>query len=172
MNRSDVPRVAAVGAACAAELDRLGQSVFTATHDWQSPLRSGGSGPNGKGGHGDPVVQTFLSPDPLALEHAALVGEIEAFHSAAIALTARLRRLAPIDPTKIDRGRKNTVPACLVCAGPAPRCRRGLCDGCYTAWLRAGRPDFVSFRNQRLVALQEPDREHVDPLSHGLRTVG
>ena len=161
MNRADIPRVVKNVHAAASELDRLGSAMWTATYDWQSPLRSGGAkGP--KGDHADPTPATMLSPDPLALEHAALVAEITALDRAAAAVADRLRRLAPIDPDKVERGRQNSVAACIICAGPAPRCRRGMCDSCYTAWLRAERPDVYSFRKERTAV---PEREHVDPRS-------
>lgn len=161
MNKGDIPRVVRNVHAAAAELDRLGPALYEATHDWQSPLRSGGAkGP--KGDHADPTPQTAMDPDPLALEHADLVADIARLDEAAASLTARLRRLAPIDPNKVERGRVNTVPACMVCAGPAPRCRRGMCDSCYTAWLRADRPDIYAFRKERTAV---PEREHVDPRS-------
>jgi hypothetical protein len=111
------------------------------------------------------VAQAHLNPDPLTLEHAALVADIEAFNAASLALAARLRRLAPIDASKIERGRTNSVATCIVCAGPAPRCRRGLCDACYKAWTRADRPDIHAFRVERLAALSVPTRGHVDPAS-------
>lgn len=159
MNKADIPRVVRNIHSAASELDRLGADLFEATHDWQSPLRSAGAkGP--KGDHADPTLATVMAPDPLALEHAALVAEIGLLDKAAAALVARLRRLEPIDPKKLERGRVNSVPACIICGGPAPRCRRGMCDADYTAWLRAERPDIYLFRKERTAV---PVREHVDP---------
>lgn len=149
MNKSDLPRIAKTAAAAIKLLDKHGQALFTATHDWQSPLRSGGAA-GCKGDHADPTPQQVIKPDPLTLEHAALVADLEAFQTAALNLGARLQRLAPIDPTKIDRGRQNTVPACIVCAGPAVPVRRGMCDACRKAWERADHPDVSAFRKQRL----------------------
>lgn len=164
MNPSDIARIVTTGHAVAAELDRHGRQLLTATHDWQSPLRSGTSGPKGKGGHGDPTVTTMLSPDPLATEHEDLVADIKAWDRAGANLFARLKRLEPVDPLKVERGRVNQVAACIACSGPAPRCRRGLCDSCYTAWIRADRPDMHVFRLRRAAELSPPEREHVDPM--------
>jgi len=163
MNRSDLPRIATAIHAAASELDRHGQTIFTATHDWQSPLRSSQGGPQGKGGHGDPTYAAYADPDPLALEHGMLVANIEASLKAVTAMAEQLRRLKAINPDEVDRSRQNTIPTCLVCTAPDPRLRRGFCSPCYTAWLRADRPDFVTFRNLRLVAIAPPERQHVDP---------
>lgn len=161
MNKGDIPRVVKNVHSAGSELDRLGSDLWEATYDWQSPLRSAGAkGP--KGDHADPTPALVLAPDPLALEHAALVAEIGLLDKAAAAVVARLRKLEPIDPKKVERGRVNSVPACIICSGPAPRCRRGMCDTDYTAWLRADRPDIYQFRKERTAV---PQREHVDPRS-------
>jgi hypothetical protein len=162
VNQADISRIVTAGHAVAAELDRHGRPLLVSTHDWQSPLRSGGAkGP--KNQHADPTYTAASNPDALALEHAALVADIQAWHNAGLRLGARLRRLQPLDPNQIERGRVSTVPACIACSGPAPRCRRGLCDACYTAWIRAERPDMHRFRLDRRAELEPPEREHVDP---------
>lgn len=167
MNRQDPLRIAKEGYTVAGLVDKHGAALLAATHDWQSPLRSGGAkGP--KGQYSDPTPQQVIKPDPLAEEYQALVDDLAAFYLAATNLGARIRRLLPIDPRTVTRGRVNTVPCCLACDGPAPRCRRGLCDPCYTAWLRADRPDMHEFRKQRTTPVP---LEHIDPMSHGLRMV-
>lgn len=166
MNPSDIPRIVKGGHTAATELERLGGDLLKATYDWQSPLRSGGAkGP--KGQHADPTPGTALDPDPLALEHDALVAQIEAFEKAGANLASTLRRLAPLREEDVKRGRVNSVPMCLACDGPAPRCRRGLCDSCYTAWLRDDRPDMHSFRQDRLAV--PPGNERVDPTDLRIR---
>lgn len=160
MNGSDIRRIVTSGHAVAAELDRHGPKLLESTYDWQSPLRSGGAkGP--KNQHADPTPGSVIAPDPLALEHAALVKQIQAWERSGQELIATLRRLRPIDPNAVERGRVNSVAACMACSGPAPRCRRGLCDSCYTAWLREDRPDMHRFRLSRQEQPQE--REHIDP---------
>jgi hypothetical protein len=160
MNGSDIRRIVTSGHAVAAELDRHGPKLLADTHDWQYPLRSGGAkGP--KNQHADPTPGAVIAPDALALEHDALVALIRAWERAGQELASTIRRLRPVDPEKVERGRVNQVPACLACTGPAPRCRRGLCDACYTAWLREDRPDMHRFRLTRQE--QPPEREHIDP---------
>lgn len=153
MNLSDVARIAAQGQQTVKLLDKHGLTLFRATKDWQSPLRSGGAA-GCKGEHGDPTATTAAANldgngDPLALEHGLLVGELNAFLAAAVALSNRLHRLAPIDPNAVDRGRVNLVPSCIVCAGPAIPIRRGMCPKDHQAWLRADKPDLEGFKRQR-----------------------
>lgn len=162
MNGSDLPRIVKQAFATASELDRLGGSLLHSTKDWQSPLRSAGT-KGSKGDHGDPTGSTAIDPDPLAQEHDALVDDVMAFYRASVNLETRIRRLAPVKPSDVPRGRVNSVPTCIICHGPAPRCRRGFCDACYTAWIRADRPAVNLFRKQRLAALEPQEREHVDP---------
>lgn len=165
MNRSDLPHVVKIGYAATAGLERHGATIWAATYDWQSPLRSGGAkGP--KGDHGDPTGQRAIDPDPLATEHAELTADVTAFFRAAERLAARIERLKPVDPDSVERGRVNSVATCIVCLGPAPRCRRGLCEACYRAWVRADRPELHEFKTARLAALATPEREHVDPTQH------
>lgn len=148
MNRSDLPRISKVAASTVKLLDRHGRALWDATKDWESPLRSGGAaGP--KGEHSDPTPAQVINPDPLTLEHAALLADLEAFNRAAQALASRLIRLTPIDPRTITRGRVNLVPSCIVCAGPAIPIRRGMCDTDYRAWRRAGMPDLTTFKLSR-----------------------
>lgn len=169
MNLSDIPRIITAGHAAATAVDRLGAKLFKDTRDWQSPLRSGASkGP--KNQHSDPTGTAAANPDALALEHEGLVDDLMAYYVAASKLTDRLHRLAPIDPNKVERGRVNTVAVCLACAGPAPRCRRGFCDACYTAWIRKGRPDMVRFCRERRAELQPLEPLHIDPTVFPLGT--
>lgn len=155
MNGSDLPRIVKQVFASASELDRIGAPLLASTKDWQSPLRSASAkGP--KGQHADPTSATAIDPDPLALEHDALVDDVVALYLASVNLQARLRRLEPIKSRDVPRGRVNSVPTCIICHGPAPRCRRGFCDACYTAWIRAERPEVHLFRKRRLEALAPP----------------
>jgi hypothetical protein len=160
VNASDIRRIVTSGHTVASELDRHGPKLLESTYDWQSPLRSGGAkGP--KNQHADPTPGAVIAPDALALEHAALVQQIRAWEKSGQELVATLRRLRPVNPDDVERGRVNSVAACMACTGPAPRCRRGLCDACYTAWLREDRPDMHRFR---LTRQEQPvEREHVDP---------
>lgn len=158
----DPTRISRQGFAVAGLVEKHGPALLKATRDWQSPLRSGGAkGP--KGDHADPTYGAVAAPDPIAKEHGELVAALDAYHKAGVDLEARIRRLLPINPNHVQRGRINSVPTCLTCDGPAPRCRRGLCDSCYTAWLRAERPDMHAFRRDRLEALVPRKEQPVDP---------
>lgn len=148
MNRSDIPRVAKTASTAVKLLEQHGQALFAATQDWQSPLRSSGAA-GCKGDHADPTPQQVIKPDPLTQEHQALVAELEAFMTASVNLATRIQRLAPIDPNKVERGRVNLVPSCVVCTGPAIPIRRGMCPKDHQAWLRAGKPDLEGFKRQR-----------------------
>jgi hypothetical protein len=148
VNRSDIPVVIKTAEAATKLLDRHGTQLWKATHDWQSPLRSGGAA-GCKGDHADPTPQQVIAPDPMALEHAELVAELEAFWTAAANLGVRIQRLAPIDPNSVNRGRVNLVPSCIVCGGPAIPIRRGMCPKDHQAWLRADKPDLEGFKRQR-----------------------
>lgn len=159
MNRSDLPRLVQQLQRTTRTVTDLGSPLWDATHDWQSPLRSGG-GPTGKGGHSDPTLAVVLRPDPLALEHKALVSLLDELYKAATAVEATLLRLKPVDPNKIERGRQNAVPLCNACHDPAPQPRSGYCEPCYRAWLRAGRPDRTGFSKARLEAKQPPAKEY------------
>lgn len=159
MNRSDLPRLVRQLERSTTTINRYGIALWDATHDWQSPLRSGG-GPTGKGGHSDPTLAVVLRPDPLALEHKRLVNELDALYKAAAEVEATLLRLKPIDPDKVERGRQNAVPPCLACDGPAPQPRAGYCEPCYRAWLRTERMDRVQFRQVRLAAQAPPTKEY------------
>lgn len=160
MNKSDIPRMQRAMRASLEVIDAHAAPMFAATHDWQYSLSAGASGPQGKGGHGDPTVNSVLYPDPLALEHNLLVAELEAADRALEAVASRLRRLAPIDPNKVQRGRVSEVPACIVCTGPAVPCRRGMCDACRKAYDRAGKGDLMAFTKARLLSLAPPPKEY------------
>lgn len=162
MNLSDVARITRTAQQAVKDLDKHGQAIFRSTRDWQSPLRSG-SGPGCKNDHADPTGRTVVNPDPLALEHGLLCAELNALHHAAEAISARLLRLAPVNPAEVERGRVNTTPACLVCGGPAIPVRRGLCDRCRQAHRRAGQPpleDFKRLRQRELEAARVVVHEH------------
>lgn len=165
MNRSDLPRLVVQLQRAATTVDRYGPALWDATHDWQSPLRSGG-GPTGKGGHSDPTLAVVLRPDPLALEHKRLVNELDSLYKAAAAVEATLLRLKPIDPDKVERGRQNAVPPCLACFDPAPQPRRGFCVACYHAWRRADMPDLTSFSRQRRAEQAPPVKQYEHEVQH------
>jgi hypothetical protein len=164
LNESDITRIAKTAYATCDDLARHGVKLLRDTSDWQSPLRSGGGGPSCKGEYSDPTPSAVLAPDPLALEKPRLVAAIAGFAEAADELSAIVHRLKAVDPSKVERGRINDVPACIVCSGPAVPCRRGLCGACYKAWKRADEPDITQFRNARLAAAV-PSVVHVDPTS-------
>ena len=49
-----------------------------------------------------------------------------------------------------DRGRKQSVPDCIVCSKPAvPRPRRGMCEKDYRAWLKSPFADVAEFTRMR-----------------------
>lgn len=157
MNRSDLPRVSSHSRRVTADLDKHGSAVWLSTYDWQSPLRSGGSkGP--KGEHADPTLGSVLAPDPLALLHGQYKQLLRAKEAADAAVLAFHQQVLPIDPDKIDRTRRSTVPACIVCSGPAFPARRGMCDTDYRAWLRDDRPDLEGFKRKRQKRLEEEQR--------------
>jgi hypothetical protein len=87
--------------------------------------------------------------------------ELNKLHSR---LTSDLRRLrwfiTEANPDKPPLERVNTVPACIVCAGPAVQPRRGMCDACRKAWERADKPDLTAFKKDRLRQLAPPPVVH------------
>lgn len=176
MNRSDIARIAHQGRKLSVLLEQHGPPLFTATKDWQTPLRSGGA-PGGKGGHSDPTGLTASANlqgegDPLAVVHdeyqallrakrlvdaklAQIVGHkrlVDLLKSKEYAdnqLAAFVYRHKPIDPNTLTRGRVNLVPSCIVCSGPAIPIRRGMCEADYRAWMRANQPDLEGFKRAR-----------------------
>ena len=169
MNRSDLIRVARNTQHSVDELRKHGDALWNATRDWQGTLRSaGGDGRSSKGSHSDPTYDTafaILQGKGLPHAHDDLVAAIAALDKAALTLAAVIRQLKPLDKNdpSIHRGRQNTVPACIVCAGPAVPARRGMCGTDYQAWLRADRPDLEGFKRQRqreAEAARQPLHEH------------
>jgi hypothetical protein len=153
LNRSDIPRIAAQGAAVVKLIDKHAVSLFKATQDWQSPLRSSGAA-GCKGEHADPTPATAIDPDPLALAHAEFVALLNAKDKADAALAAFVYHYKPIDPHSIDRNRPNLVPACIVCGGPAIPIRRGMCDACRKAFERTDHDDLERFKRERQREMQ------------------
>lgn len=154
MNKSDLPRIVRVARRATTVLDHQGEHAWLSSYDWQSPLSGGNAGPRGKGGHADPVgmaaVAAILGKAPESMQyHAALVKVLEAKFQADAALIGLLRQIAPADPAKIQRGKVNLGPTCLVCEDPTPTPRRGMCDADYRAWKRAGMPDLTTFKRTR-----------------------
>lgn len=128
-------------------LERNGETLYAATHDWQSPLRSGG-GPGCKNDHADPTLTSVIQPDVMALRHTEYKRLLRAKDVADSDLLAFHQANDPIDPNAVQRGRLTTDPGCLVCTGPAPagHRRRGMCDSCRKRWERADRPSLEEFR--------------------------
>lgn len=157
MNRLDLPRIAALGDKAHRELDKHGLSVWAATYDWQSPLRSGGA-KGSKGDHADPTAASVIAPDPLALLHDEYRALLRAKERADAMLLAFFQHVLPIDPDQIDRSRRNQIPACIVCTGPAVPARRGMCDACRKAWERDGSTDLEGFKRRRQRRLDEESR--------------
>lgn len=154
MNKADLPRVVAQARRATTRLSDEGLKAWDSSYDWQSPLGGGVAGPRGKGGHADPVgmaaVAAILGKAPESMQyHAALIKVLDAKYQADQALVALLREIAPADPAKIQRGRVNLVPTCLVCTEPTITPRRGMCDADYRAWKRAGMPDLTTFKRSR-----------------------
>lgn len=154
MNRSDPPRIAAQGRKVDGELDKHGHVVWASTYDWQSPLRSGGAR-GCKGDHADPTAASVISPDELALLHGEFKALLSQKDKVDADLLALIRRVLPIDPNAVDRSRKSSVPACIVCGEAAIPARRGMCPADYMAWLRAGMPDLEGFKRTRQKRLEE-----------------
>ncbi|MHB8671193.1 MAG: hypothetical protein ACYDAD_11675 [Acidimicrobiales bacterium] len=101
-------------------------------------------------GHGvsDPVG-TLAVADPMRDEVGKAVSEFLALASESRgAMREMMSRLEFVMAIRADEpGRKNTVPACLGCEGPAvPRPRRGMCERCYHRWVRRGCPELETFR--------------------------
>lgn len=156
MNRSDLIRVARNTEHTLNELRKHGVSLWNATADWQSSLRSGADGRKAKGDPSDPTYAAAMSvlqgfDRGLETAHDDFKASIERLDAAALEVAARFRQLMPLDKNdpSIHRGRQNTVPACIVCSGPAFPVRRGMCEADYRAWLRADRPDLEGFKRQR-----------------------
>jgi len=176
MNRSDIPLIAKNGDYVDKLLRQYGEPLFRATHEWQTPLRSGGAA-GCKGDHADPTGTVAAGNldgdgDPLALAHDEYLRLLEAKRTADAKLAAivghkrlvdimRCKQYAdealatfidlhrPIDPNRIDRGRVNLVPSCIVCGGPAIPIRRGMCDACRKAFERVGHDDLERFKRER-----------------------
>lgn len=90
--------------------------------------------------------------DPLNENVTAACRHLEAAVNELAALTVRLDHIDDL----ANPGSRHSNPggSCLACdrhveGTSEDRLRRGMCHTCYTAWLRAGRPDIMQFRQHR-----------------------
>ena len=108
-----------------------------------------------------------VEPDPIGDDIEEIFGTLTEITGGA----KRVNRLYQVVVHAGDalKGRPSTVDHCRACervvAGTtADRLRSGYCSGCYSAWIRDGRPDRLRFERARREELQaRGDRESVLP---------
>lgn len=118
-------------------------------------LPSRTSGPIGKGGVSDPVGELVASEQEDPAQRADdFLTRFRDLRTALENLAGEGRNLKTVDPDSAQirrmRERQSTVSNCMVCGQMAlPRAKRGMCEACYKAWIRDGRPDVERFKAER-----------------------
>lgn len=138
----------------ASDLRRHGDLTWSRAEDWTKARRIANDSSRGGGvgtGRTDRSIGDQREDDAAARRLEELTQLATRMESDSIRMRWLIDDACP-DKPKLER--QNTVPACIVCAGPAVQPRRGMCDACRKAWERADKPELVSFRKERLRSLE------------------
>ncbi len=124
--------------------------------------RSSG-GPQGKGSHSDPtftLMAAGLPEDGRTVDASTLWLEqlsyaVEKALPAMLDLQRMVLLLGHIESSNpsAPTGSGYCQVCDAICAGGMDRLKSNLCESCYKAWTRAGRPDRATFKRDRLAAL-------------------
>lgn len=104
------------------------------------PASTGGGDRSQTGVYSDPTPRAALTPDKVDLELRRLEAVFEKWRSVSHELATVLRDAQPLTPEQAEavltQRRETRTSFCRMCNDQADRLRRGLCDPCYTAWVR------------------------------------